>query len=87
MKIDLIAIITQSLKYYIEKEISGMELATSIKQNFEKADNLNTNQRRSFAYYIAFFEKEGKHLYLDSNIYLKEEVDELSEFLNGLVID
>ena len=35
-------------------------------------------------YYIEFFEKEGELWYLDSNKYLKEEVEELSQFLDSL---
>ena len=87
MKIDLTAEITQSLKYYIDKELSGIELSKSIKLNFDKADDLTKNEKRTFNYYIDFFKKEGKDLYLDSNKYLKEEVNELSEFLSGLAND
>ena len=87
MKIDLTTEITLSLKYYIDREISGIELSQSIRLNFEKADDLNKNQIRTFDYYIDFFEKEGKELYLGSNIYLKEEVDELNEFISELAND
>lgn len=83
MKIDLTAEIALSLKDYIDREISGAKLSTSIRQNFESADGLNKKQEITFKYYIDFFKKEGKELYLDSNIYLKEEVNELSEFLAG----
>ncbi len=81
MKIDLTAEIALSLKDYIDREISGAKLSKSIHQNFESADGLNKKQEITFKYYIDFFKKEGKELYLDSNIYLKEEVNELSEFL------
>lgn len=81
MKIDLTAEIALSLKDYIDREISGSKLSKSIRQNFESADGLNKEQEITFKYYISFFKKEGKELYLDSNIYLKEEVNELSEFL------
>jgi hypothetical protein len=87
MKIDLVAAITQSLKYYLDREINGAELSRSLVQNFEAADGLDKKQSITFKYYINFFEKEGKELYLGSNRFLKDEVDELSEFLDGLVSD
>lgn len=84
MKIDPKLVISQSLKYYVDKERSGAELSQSIKHNFDKIYGLNTNQVRAFSYYVDFFEKEGDHLYLPSNVYLKEEVDELKELLDSL---
>ncbi len=81
MKIDLTAEIALSLKDYMDGDISGAKLSKSIRQKFESADELNKQQEITFKYYIDFFNKEGKELYLDSNKYLKEEVNELSEFL------
>ena len=48
------------------------------------ADALEKKHKISFKYYIGFFEKEGEQWYLDSNKYLKEEVEELSQFLDTL---
>ena len=84
MKIDYKATIKRSVKNYIEKDISGMELSQSIKENFEQIEGLDKSQTRTFGYYTDFFEKEGKNFYLASNVYLKEEVDELGEFLDKL---
>jgi len=85
MKIDVVAVMIQSLKYYMDREISGLELSQSLAQSFEAAEGLDKKQNITFKYYISFFEKEGKELYLGANKYLKDEVDELSEFLEGLV--
>jgi len=84
MKLELTTAIKQSLKYYIDKDIGGIELSRAISMNFEKADDLDKKQKVTFGYYIDFFEKEDKNLNLASNVYLKDEVDELTEFLDGL---
>ena len=87
MNKEITVAITQSLKYYVDKDISGAQLSKSISKNFESAIDLDKNQQRTFRYYIDFFEKEGKELFLDPNKYLKEEVMELREFLDTLASD
>lgn len=83
MKIDLLAA-TQSVQDYLDAEISGQVLSQTLQRIAEAAEGLDKKQKVSFKYYVGFFEKEGKQLYLDSNKYLKEEVTELSEFLEVL---
>lgn len=84
MKLDLVIALTQSLKYYVEKEISGTEFSRLIAQSVNACEDLDKKQTVTFKYYISFFKGEGKDLYLESNVYLKGEVDELSQFLDNL---
>ncbi len=83
MNIDLIAV-NQSVQDYLDGEISGVMLSQSLHHISEAADGLDKKQLVSFKYYIGFFEKEGKQLYLDSNKYLKEEATELRDFVETL---
>ena len=83
MKIDITAA-TQSVKDYLDGEINGLDLSKSLSHISGAADGLNKKQQVTFKYYVGFFEKEGKQLYLDSNKYLKEEVDELGDFVENL---
>jgi len=83
MKIDM-ALAHQSLQDYRDGEISGIALSQTLNQVAASADALEKKHKVSFKYYIGFFEKEGEQWYLDSNKYLKEEVEELSQFLDSL---
>ncbi len=83
MKIDTTAV-TQTIQDYLDGEISGVKLSQTLGQITESAEDLDKKQLVSFKYYIEFFEKEGKNLYLHSNKYLKEEVDELGAFVETL---
>ena len=83
MKIDTAAA-SQSIQDYLDGEISGTQLSQTLGQISKSAEGLDKKQLVSFKYYIEFFEKEGGNLYLHSNKYLKEEVDELSSFMDTL---
>ena len=83
MKIDM-ALANQSLQDYRDGDISGMALSQTLNQVASSTDSLEKKHKVSFKYYIGFFEKEGEQWYLDSNKYLKEEVEELSQFLDSL---
>ena len=83
MKIDITAA-SQSVHDYLDGEISGEQLSQTLSQIEKTAEGLEKKQKVSFKYYIEFFEKEGKHFYLRSNKYLKEEVEELSSFVESL---
>lgn len=86
MKIDTPAA-TQSIHDYLDGEISGVQLSDSLSQVADGAKDLDKKQMVSLKYYIGFFKKEGNNLYLHSNKYLKEEVDELGEFFESLSKD
>jgi len=77
----------QALQDYRDGDISGKVLSQTLSQVVKSADGIEKKQEVSFKYYIGFFEKEGEQWYLDSNKYLKEEVEELSEFLNSLITE
>ena len=83
MKIDTTAA-TQSIQGYLDKETTGIQLSHSLGQIAESAEGLDKKQLISLKYYINFFEKEGENLYLNSNKYLKEEVSELTTFIEML---
>ena len=83
MKIDM-TLANQSLQDYRDGDITGIVLSQTLNQVATNADALEKKHKVSFKYYIDFFEKEGEQWYLDSNKYLKEEVEELSQFLNSL---
>ena len=74
----------QALQDYRDGDISGIALSQTLKQIASSVDGLEKNHEVSFKYYIGFFEKEGEQWYLDSNKYLKEEVEELNQFLDSL---
>jgi len=84
MKIDM-TLANQSLQDYRDGDITGIALSQTLNQVSSAADALDKKHKISFKYYIGFFEKEGEQWYLDSNKYLKEEVEELSEFLDTLI--
>lgn len=75
---------TQSILHYLEGDITGEQLSQALRQIADDGENLDKKQLVSFKYYIDFFEKEGKNQFLRSNKYLKEEVDELSGFIESL---
>jgi len=82
MKIDTTAAY-QSLQDYREGDISGAALSETLSHIANSAEGLEKKHEVSFKYYIGFFEKEGEQWYLDSNKYLKEELEELGEFIKG----
>jgi len=84
MKLDMTSA-NQALQDYRDGDISGITLSQTLNHVANSADGLEKKHAVSFKYYVGFFEKEGEQWYLDSNKYLKEEVEELSEFLDGLV--
>lgn len=86
MKIDLISA-RQSVQDYRDGNISGKALSQTLNQVAASASGLEKKHEISFKYYVGFFEKEGDQWYLDGNKYLKEEVTELSEFLEGFTSD
>jgi len=86
MKIDLTSA-NQSLQEYRDGDISGSVLSQTLNQVATSADGLEKKHEVSFKYYVGFFEKEGEQWYLDSNKYLKEEVEELAEFLNSFATE
>ena len=86
MKIDTTSA-NQALQDYRDGDISGIELSQTLKQIASSADSLEKKHEVSFKYYVGFFEKEGDQWYLDSNKYLKEEVEELGEFLNSFTAE
>ena len=83
MKIDM-TLASQSLQNYRDGDITGIALSQTLSQVATAADGLEKKYNVSFKYYIDFFEKEGEQWYLDSNKYLKEEVEELNQFLDSL---
>ena len=83
MKIDM-TLASQSLQNYRDGDITGIALSQTLSQVATAADGLEKKRNVSFKYYIDFFEKEGEQWYLDSNKYLKEEVEELNQFLDSL---
>ena len=83
MKIDM-TLASQSLQNYRDGDITGIALSQTLSQVATAADGLEKKHNVSFKYYIDFFEKEGEQWYLDSNKYLKEEVEELNQFLDSL---
>ena len=83
MKIDM-TLANQSLQDYRDGDITGIALSQTLNQVASSAKVLEKKEKVSFNYYVGFFEKEGEQWYLDSNKYLKEEVEELSQFLNTL---
>ena len=85
MKIDMTLAI-QSLQDYRDGDISGIALSQTLNQVATSAEALEKKHEVSFKYYVGFFEKEGEQWYLDSNKYLKEEVEELSQFLDSLTV-
>jgi len=86
MKIDITSA-KQSLQDYRDGDISGIALSQTLNQVAASASDLEKKHEVSFKYYVGFFEKEGEQWYLDSNKYLKEEVEELSEFLDSFPIE
>jgi len=86
MKIDM-ASANQALQDYRDGDINGIELSQTLKQIASSVDGLEKKHEVSFKYYVGFFEKEGDQWYLDSNKYLKEEVEELGEFLNSFTAE
>ena len=83
MKIDITAA-GQSVQDYLDGEITSIQLSQTLGKIVDAAEALDKKQLVSFKYYIEFFEKEGNNLYLHSNKYLKEEVDELGSFVKTL---
>lgn len=68
---------------YVAKEITGEELAMSIRINLAELDGGDKKLRRTIDYYDNFFLMEGSNLYV-ANRYIDEEISELREFLQKL---
>lgn len=77
----------QSIKYYEDRKITGAELSIDLTKGFDEIRDLEKGQNVTFRYYIDFFEKEGKDVYLPSNAYLKEELGELKDFIDSFVAE
>ena len=83
MNIDICKQVEIMISRYLDRSISGEDLAPSITINLRALEGISKEAGNSIGYYENFFKIEGSDLY-EPNKYIDEERSDLRAFLKAL---